>query len=196
MSTAGGEPVDRRVRRTRRHLAQALIPLVLEKGYEEVTVREITARADVGYATFFRHYSGKDELLGEVLEVVLEDLIRLLGPVQAEGQAAVGSSLFGYVRENAEVCRVLLGDGASPALVRRMIETGTRNVLRQNAPPERISHHSGLVPPEIAAHHLVASSIALIRWWLENGMPYPPERMGEIYRDLIERPARDAAFEV
>ncbi len=181
---------DRRVRRTRRLLAEALISLVLEKGYEEVTIRDITGLADVGYATFFRHYESKDALLREVLEVVLADLLSLLKPRQDDAPAAVGEALFRYVEENAEVCRVLLGDGASTALIRRMVEIGTRDVLRQNAPPEE----GGLVPAEIAAHHLVVSSIALIRWWLEHGMPYSPGRMGEIYHDLIERPTRAAAF--
>lgn len=182
---------DRRVRRTRRLLAEALISLVLEKGYEEVTIRDITGRADVGYATFFRHYESKDALLGDVLEVVLADLLRLLGPRRADGNpAVVGEALFRYVGENAEVCRVLLGDGASTALVRRMVEIGTRDALRQNT-----SLEDGNVPAEIAAHHLVVSSIALIRWWLEHGMPYSPERMGEIYHDLIEHPTQAVAFE-
>ena len=182
---------DRRVRRTRRLLAQALIALVLEKGYEEVTIRDVTGRADIGYATFFRHYESKDALLGDVLEVVLADLLRLLKPRQDdEPPAAVGEALFRYVGENAEICRVLLGDGASTALVRRMVEIGTRDMLCQNEPLER----DGLVPAEIAAHHLVVSSIALIRWWLEHEMPYPPERMGEIYHDLIEHPTQAVAF--
>ena len=115
---------DRRVRRTRRLLAQAMISLVLEKGYEGVTIRAITGRADVGYATFFRHYESKDALLGEVLEVVLDDLLRLLRPGEAERRAggkpaAVGEALFRYVEENAEVCPGAAGrwrlDGAGPA---------------------------------------------------------------------------------
>ena len=182
---------DRRVRRTRRLLAEALISLVLEKGYEEVTIRDITGLADVGYATFFRHYESKDALLGDVLEVVLADLLRLLKPRQADAPDAIGEALFRYVGENAEVCRVLLGDGASTALVRRMVEIGTRDALHQNAPLGVVN-----VPAEIAAHHLVVSSIALIRWWLEHGMPYSPERMGEIYHELIERPTLAAAFDV
>lgn len=68
---------------------------------------------------------------------------------------------FRYVGENAEVCRVLLGDGASPALIRVIIETGTRDVPRKNATLER---QDKPVPAEIAAHHLVAASIALLRW--------------------------------
>ena len=72
---------------------------------------------------------------------------------------------------------MLLGDGASTALVRRMVEIGTRDVLRKNVSPEE----GRTVPAEVAAHHLVVSSLALIRWWLENGMSYSPGRMGEIY---------------
>ena len=189
---------DRRVRRTRRLLAEAMISLVLEKGYEAVTIRDITGRADVGYATFFRHYESKDALLGDVLEVVLDDLLRLLKPGETESRednpAAVGEALFRYVEENAEICRVLLGDGASTALVRRMVEIGTRDTLRLYA-PDGEARRGKAVPAEVAAHHLVVSSIALIRWWLEHVMPYPPERMGEIYQDLIERPTLAVAFD-
>ena len=183
---------DRRIIRTRRLLAEALISLVLEKGYEDVTIRDVTGCAGVGYATFFRHYESKDALLMDVLEVVLADLLGLLRPRPAgDGPDALGEALFRYVGENAEVCRVLVGDGASTALVRRMVEIGTRNVLRQNTPQEEDEK----VPAEIAAHHLVVSSVALIRWWLEHGMLYPPERMGRIYHDLIETPTLSVAFD-
>ena len=69
---------DRRVKRTQKLLAKALIELTLEKGYEAVTIREITQRADVAYTTFFRNYHDKDALLHDVLDVVLEDLVALL----------------------------------------------------------------------------------------------------------------------
>jgi AcrR family transcriptional regulator len=39
---------DRRIRRTQHLLAQALIALTLEKGYEAVTIRDLTERADIG----------------------------------------------------------------------------------------------------------------------------------------------------
>src|ERR1700736_4728854 len=100
---------DRRVRRTQHLLARALIALTLEKGYEAVTIRDITERADIGYATFFRHYRDKDELLKDVLDVVLTELIDLLGPAMpAADPATVGVLLFRYVQDQSEVVRVLL----------------------------------------------------------------------------------------
>jgi AcrR family transcriptional regulator len=181
---------DRRVKRTQRLLAQALIDLTLQKGYEAVTIRDITEYADVGYATFFRHYPDKDALLQEVLEVVLDELLHLLQPWQADDDpVAVGTLLFRYVQDHSQVCRVLLSSRGSTALMQQMIEAGTRNVLQQNTPLE-----GSPVPVEIAAHHLVAASISLIQWWLDHAMPYPPEHMGVIYHELIARPTRTVAF--
>src|SRR5882724_11296655 len=54
---------DRRVRRTRNVLRQSLIALILEKGYEQITVQDILDHADVGRSTFYTHYQGKDDLL-------------------------------------------------------------------------------------------------------------------------------------
>src|SRR6266700_6427450 len=102
-------PQDRRVRRTQQLLAEALIALTLEKGYETVTIRDITKRADVGYATFFRHYRDKDELLKDVLDVVLAELTaRLCAPLPASDPLTTGILLFRYIQEHEEVVRVLL----------------------------------------------------------------------------------------
>ena len=178
---------DRRVRRTQHLLARALIALTLEKGYEAVTIRDITERADIGYATFFRHYRDKDELLQDVLDVVLAELIDLLRPAKPDADpAAVGVLLFRYVQEQNEVIRVLLG---SHALLQRLIEVATQHAVSDHTPlPD------GDVPFEIAAHHIVTSTISLIQWWLDHQMPYPPERMGMIYHELIARPTSAVAF--
>jgi AcrR family transcriptional regulator len=182
---------DRRVKRTQRLLAQALIKLSLEKGYEAVTIRDITACADVGYATFSRHYPDKDALLLAVLDVVLHELLQLLQPRQSDADpTTVGTLLFRYVQNHSEVCCVLLSSRGSTLLMQRMIAAGTRNVLDQNT-----ALAGSPVPAEIAAHHLVTSSIALIQWWLEHAMPYPPEQMGLIYHELIMRPTRTLAFQ-
>ena len=183
---------DRRVKRTQNLLAKALIALTLEKGYEAVTIRDITQRADVAYTTFFRHYHDKDALLQDVLEVVLEDLVALLQPhmrTPADDPAEVGTLLFRYVSDHSEVSRVLLSTRGSRALIQQMVAKGSQRVLSEHQ-----SRSGSTVPPEVAANHLVASSIALIQWWLEHDMPYSPEQMGVMYRDLIYQPTVAAAF--
>ncbi len=180
------EVQDRRVRRTQQLLAKALITLTLEKGYEAVTIRDITERADIGYATFFRHYRDKDDLLQDVMDVVLAEFIELLPTAPADDPATIGVLLFRRVQEQSEMVRVLLG---SHTLLPRLIEAATKNVLSDHK-----ARSDSTVPPEIVAHHIVTSTISLVQWWLEHGMPYPPEQMGRIYYELIQHPTTNGSF--
>ena len=178
---------DRRIRRTQHLLAKALISLTLEKGYEAVTIRDITERADIGYATFFRHYRDKDELLQDAVDVVLAELSDLLCPATPDADpAAIGVLLFRHIQEQSEAVRVLIG---SHTLLPRLIEAATQNMVKEYTP-----RPDSDVPLEIAAHHVVTSTISLIQWWLDHHMPYPPELMGKIYHELIVRPTISVAF--
>jgi AcrR family transcriptional regulator len=172
---------DRRIRRTQHLLAQALITLTLENGYEAVTIRDITEQADIGYATFFRHYKDKDDLLEDVLDVVLDELQQLLATTQPDADpAAVGTLVFRYVQAHSEVVRVLLGCRAA---LQRLITVVTRQIVDDHA-----DSLAAALPRDLAAHHIVSATIALIAWWLDHAMPYPPEQMGRIYHELIARP--------
>src|SRR6476660_8751547 len=58
---------DRRVARSRRALKEALTDLILEEGFEAVTVQDVIDRADVGRSTFYAHFLDKDDLLMAIL---------------------------------------------------------------------------------------------------------------------------------
>src|SRR4026209_1950526 len=58
---------DRRVGKTRKALKEALTDVILEKGYEAVTVQDVIDRADVGRSTFYAHFTDKDDLLMAIL---------------------------------------------------------------------------------------------------------------------------------
>src|SRR5262245_522948 len=62
----GARP-DRRVAKSRRALKEALTDLILERGYETVTVQDVIDRADVGRSTFYAHFLDKDDLLMSIL---------------------------------------------------------------------------------------------------------------------------------
>lgn len=172
---------DRRHRRTRQLLSRALIALSLEKGYEAVTIRDITNRANVGYATFFRHYRDKNELLKGVGEVVLEEIIDLLSPVDAGSDPRLfGQTLFKYVGENSEIVRVLLG---SQEIMKQVVDKVEQRMLETHK-----TEPGSPVPLEIIAHHSITASISMVEWWLANRMPYPAEEMGRYYFELVMCP--------
>lgn len=57
---------DRRVRRTRMRLQQAMLELLKEKDARSITVRELTQRADVNRGTFYAHYKDVFDLLDQM----------------------------------------------------------------------------------------------------------------------------------
>jgi AcrR family transcriptional regulator len=65
---------DRRVARTRRLLRDALHSLIREKNYDEIVVKEIIDRADVGRSAFYTHFRDKDDLLASSIEDLLADV--------------------------------------------------------------------------------------------------------------------------
>jgi len=174
---------DLRVRRTRRLLADALVELTLERPFEAITIRQLTERAAIGYATFFRHYKNKEELLSAMLQDVLSELLELLGPVARIEPLEAGAQLFRHADQHASLYRLLLNSGQSGELLREAERVGVNGVYEtyEAKPGSR-------VPKEIAAQHLVGSLMRLLGWWLDNDRPYPPERMGEIYQELILLP--------
>ena len=178
------EKVDRRIKRTQKLLQEALISLTLEKGFDGVTIREITDRADVGYTTFFRHYPDKEALLAGVLNLMKEEFQVVITPdlIVTEPEK-MGAHLFEYVRENRDLCRVLLDSTNTMALLRPLEEMGLQEAERMFGPSKESQ-----MRVDLAVNHLMSSIVMMIRWWLDHDMPYEPEKMGQILADLIIRP--------
>ncbi len=59
------ERIDPRVKRSRQSLEQAFEHLLREKGFEAITVQDITQRAGLNRATFYAHFPDKDALLAQ-----------------------------------------------------------------------------------------------------------------------------------
>jgi AcrR family transcriptional regulator len=171
--------LDRRVRRTHRLLVEALIALALEKDYDSITIREITARADLAYSTFFRHYPDKDALVRAILEKVIAEMRDLV----ALPMDQAGVLIFERVRDNEALYRVLLNSMRVASIGTYVHDLVMREILRSPVIPTQSP-----VPREVAANHVMLAIMGLIEWWLTHNMPYTPERMGIVYSELIIKP--------
>lgn len=182
---------DRRVRRTQKLLGEALIEVALEKGYKNITIQDVTDRADIGYRTYFRHYNGLDELLVSVAQDRLDEFYDVLDlPLPGELMEdpvdffhKIGHSLFEHVQENEENFRLLLMDSSSRFVLEPVMNRACEKaeILLRGLPQENI-------PAGVAANHIITSTFSLMRWWLENDMPHSPRKMGDIFTDLIVKP--------
>ena len=176
---------DRRTRRSREKLQQALIELLLEKSYTTISIRDITERANIGYATFFRHYDGMDALLADAFQQSVDQLLsvlQLLG--DKKSPVKEGQVVFEHVAAHHDLYQVFLKGEGTQVLVDQIQREAVKELVM------RFARSTSDMPAAILANHVVASIIALIKWWLRNDMPFSPERMGAIYADLIIRPVQ------
>ena len=173
--------VDRRVARTRRLLAAALVELVSEKPYEDISIRDITERADIGYATFFRHYDGKDNLMLEVFDDIVQELESLLDRRGGEFFEQEGQLIFQHVADHAALYRGILNSLQFTRKLRQQLSEFVLNHMKAH-----VTDSTALTMPiEVGAHHMVSSILGLIDWWLSNHDTISVEDMAKIYDRLV-----------
>lgn len=180
------EKIDPRIKRTHRLLGDALVSLIMEKAYEQITIKDITDRAEVAYITFFRHYKSIDvlllQVLGDGMATLRLEIEKLAAQSAAHPLDAEGSLIFSHVAQNSDLFQILLeSSGAAP--IRRQVQADIAQLFLQTC--DLLHRENCLIPDVVAANHIAASLLALIEYWLAEGMPYPAQQMGKIYGQMI-----------
>ena len=173
---------DARITKTRRALRAALLDLVTQMPFEDVTVAAITKRAGIGYATFFRHYPSREALLAEIANDLLDQLVVVITPlVLTQDSGAAASFLASFVEARRPLCGALLV-GAGEAMrrditARAMVRAGTG-----------VAPMSQLLPHDLGIIHGVAATLNILRWWLEQDRPMDAATVADLLDRLVFRP--------
>ncbi len=183
---------DRRIQRTKRTIRDTLTSLMEEKGFDGITVKDLTERADINRGTFYIHYRDKYDLLEQSKTEIVAEIEKLAASglkLAAEGAwkdilegkpVPFVSALFEYLKENSDFMRVMLGPTGDPSFQKKL-----REVIRQRALPILKALGGQLLVPE---HYLTAyvssAHLGVIQHWLETGMDLPPEEMAGILARL------------
>jgi AcrR family transcriptional regulator len=164
------DELDGRIQRSLRLIRDAVIALTLEKGFENITVRDITVRAGINRATFYRHYRDKYDLAEKITDLLLLD-IRLPAPMELlDDPLARTVELFEHFAKYTHVYRVMLSSRGIPGfddLVCSQVEAQLRHVMAFLG----VTREKTGVPPEALVSYLAAAQVGFVRWWLEEGMP-------------------------
>lgn len=174
--------IDVRVERTRSALRKAMLALLKEKPFEEISVRDISARAGTGYATFFRHYAERRALLNDLVSDEIAELIGLAMPILRTTNArATAEALCRYVDRHRPLWSALL-TGESAGTMREEFIRQARQL-----PPIAPNNDSWL-PDDLKIVYGVSGLFEVLAWWLQQRRDFAVDQVAEIIDRLVITP--------
>jgi AcrR family transcriptional regulator len=174
-------------------LRDALVALILEKGYDSITINDITEKAGLRRATFYLHYKDKEELVLSMLMEVFDALVTQIETLDIplfsrECEKAVHLIIFQHAAENADLYRSIIAGSGAMTIVRYVREYLAREI-RANL--ELLPERELPLPVDVIANYLATVKLNMALWWLEAGMPYSAEEMAEMCTQLTLNGAPD-----
>jgi AcrR family transcriptional regulator len=181
---------DRRVRRTRRMLVEALLALILEKGYAKITVQDILDRADVGRSTFYAHFRDREALLVACFDNLRDELRQEVGATAPGASppdpARPAAAIFAHAHRRRPVYRALCGRQGG-AIVLGHLHGLVRELLQEQLQPH-VAAGGPDVPAEVVAEFHASATVGLLSWWVRRDFPYEPSELTDMYRRLALAP--------
>ncbi|MDB6146752.1 MAG: transcriptional regulator, TetR family [Spartobacteria bacterium] len=176
---------DPRIRRTRDRLGDALVELLVQKPFDDITVQEVLDRAKVSRSTFYSHYRDKNDLFLSDVDEFFEGM-------------ATALSRFGDRSERvAPVCELFAHIAESRAFYDALVESGRIHdvwAIGQEHFARGIEGRFNELPrgrriPEARrgaiAHGVAGTLVSLLTWWVQHGMTHSPQEMDQLFHQLV-----------
>lgn len=181
--------LDRRKRRTRQCLKDALISLLGEKDFQSITVQDITNIADVNRATFYAHYHDKYDLLQKLVDEILhefEEIFISSSTIKNDQRHPYDLyvSIFKHFQQWGDFYKV--SRKGVPGLWRRLSDIICDATNRRRA-QLYLDEQQLAVPHDIMNSFISSAYLGVTIDWIEKGMPYTPEYMAEKLTFIIDR---------
>lgn len=173
--------MDRRTIKTKQMLQDALLSLLREQPFEEIEIQAITDRADTARVTFYRHYGTKEELLGDVIETVYQNMQAALQAVSVEqvldaNQTPPNQILFDFLERDRALYKKLF-TGSISAFIQQKLR---HYIVQQTMMTFGTAPQYADLPLGLVANHMASCVIGNIMWWLSEDVPYSAQYMARI----------------
>ena len=177
------ERTDRRSERSRSLITAALLDLLTERKFNEITIQEITDRANVGRATFYLHYSNKEECLVQVLTSGFDSLVAEIDQMNMGKDrdfVDVLEKIFVFTTRNRNLYTALLSDNPK-ANIMGDVQTYIREKMAKAIPvPKKLNP----IVREAITTNLTGALIAMVLWWLREAPAFTARQMAEIFVNM------------
>jgi AcrR family transcriptional regulator len=182
-STGTRESIDQRVVRTRNILGDALVSLILEKPFEQITIKQVLARAGVGRTTFYEHFRNKDDLFKSDVEDFCQMMAGLLTRTGAEPRRiAPVEELFSHLRDFRDFHDALVAAGKADDVRELATHSFARSIEERLQGAGVEMEQADLTA---TAQLLAGGLLSLLDWWIREGMTFPPTEMDALFHRTL-----------
>ncbi len=161
---------DRRIRRTKKLLKQALAQLMDEKDFKDITVKDITERADLNRGTFYLHYTDTYDILNKIEDEILKNIQNMINQNIEKTNASDSvipalKPIAEYIMENADICRCLINNKASVDFIEKF-----QNLIYDNCSDiiKRRHNVKDSKQNEFYLSFITLGIIGMVKKWLET----------------------------
>jgi len=182
-------PPDRRIQKTRRLLHDALLSLLHEKSYDDIVVKEILDRANVGRSTFYSHFRDKDDLLAGGVRDLLHSIRTAKVPSPLKGPEEIvllSLPIFEHIDQHRRVNRLRMGRRGQiilhEHLQKALVELFAARLKSQLKDRAKTSNQ---VPDDLLVQHVASTFILILNWWVDRNTTLPPAEVDALFRALI-----------
>lgn len=176
-------PQDPRALKSREALRAGLLRLLEERGFEQITIREITVAAGVSYPVFFRQFASKEDLLADIATAEVRGLLALGQPVDGDDahQRHELLAMCTYVQQRRSLWKTLLTAGAASEMRGEFARISAEIAMIQ-------PRANPWLPVELASSFVASAIFEVLAWWLNQPEDYPIRNVVKILNALVARP--------
>ena len=185
--------MDRRSTKTKRLLEDALIKLMIEKGFDKISIKDLTEEADINRGTFYIHYKDKYDLLEQKEDEVLNEFNEIVGniakkyannfilPTNKENLVSIFTCIYGYIKENADFMKVILGPNGDLNFQMKFKNFIESWIIKNIS----IQYEIEKLPIKYVSAIASAAQLGIIDKWLKSGMKETPEELAAIMSEVV-----------
>jgi AcrR family transcriptional regulator len=176
--------VDRRIAKSQEAIKTAVIELMSEKNFDDITIQEISDKANVSRGTIYLHYLDKYDLLDKLIAEHIEELRDICQSASELEFIDANLPWFEYLESHYLFFSTMLASKGAPSFRSQFLEFLTEE-FKDEVNVDK-GKNQGL-NENIILQFIVTSYVGIVEWWFKNGMPYPPRVMAEQVGILLER---------
>jgi AcrR family transcriptional regulator len=176
--------VDRRIRKTQEALKNAVLELMAEKKFDDITIQDLSDRANVSRGTIYLHYMDKYDLLDKLIESHIDEL-RERCEAAAEMDFITGSLIWTeYFESNYSFFSMMLASKGAPYFRNRFLDFLVEEF--RDEVDVTIGKNQGL-NEDLIVRFVASAYVGVVEWWFTNEKPIPHEALAEQLGTLLER---------